>query len=758
VADDAKAGQPDRQETVIATARSGSDAPGLSRPGLAMGTPGYMAPEQARGEGDGVDERADVFALGSILCEILTGEPAFLGRSSGEILRKAALGDTADTLARLDTCGADAELIAIARDCLAREAEDRPRHAGTVAERVTAHLAGVQERLRAAEVARAAESARAEEAVERAWAERRARRLQVGLAASLLVLTTAGGLTFTYLLQQRQRRDARFAQVLAEATALRDKAGRQPGDPAAWRDALAALERAEGQGPQDRVAALRGEIQAGLDEAERDARLRQELVEIRANQADVGLEGTDVAYATAFRAAGLDLDALEPAEFARRLRRQPEAVVIELSAFLDDWSYVRRWAGRPVGTWRKPLEAARRTDPEPYRDRLRALLAEDRKPQAEALKALAAAPEAVDLPAPTAVLLGRTLEALGQAEAAVALLRPAAGRHPGDVWVNYVLAAALDSLRPSAREEAVRYYTAARALRPETAHELAHLLERMGRGAEAEAVFRDLAKRRPDDATHPCCLGSHLKARGRATDAAPFLDRAIAAYRAAIRLKPDYAVAHYHLGTALSDQGKLTEAIAELREAIRLKPDYARPHTSLGAILCDVKCDYSGAEAEFRAAIRLKPDDAMAHMNLGVALRVQGKLDEAIAAYRAAIRLKPDLAMAHMNLGAALSDQGKVPEAVAELREAIRLKPDDAEAHSNLGTALSDQGKLTEAIAAYRAAIRLKPDHAGAHYNLGTALSVQGKLDEALAELREAIRLKPDDAEAHRSLGFALRA
>ncbi len=48
----------------------------------------------------------------------------------------------------------------------------------------------------------------------------------------------------------------------------------------------------------------------------------------------------------------------------------------------------------------------------------------------------------------------------------MALLRVAAGRHPGDVWVNYALAGALDGLPPSAREEAVRYYTAARALRP----------------------------------------------------------------------------------------------------------------------------------------------------------------------------------------------------------------------------------------------------------------------------------------------------
>ena len=117
---------PAARRRVIATARSGSDDPGLSRAGSVMGTPSYMAPEQARGEIDRVDERADVFALGSILCEILTGEPAFLGRSPAEIMRKAALGDLADALARLDACGADAELVALARACLARRAGGPP--------------------------------------------------------------------------------------------------------------------------------------------------------------------------------------------------------------------------------------------------------------------------------------------------------------------------------------------------------------------------------------------------------------------------------------------------------------------------------------------------------------------------------------------------------------------------------------------------------------------------------------------------------
>src|SRR5262249_2688228 len=97
--DNATAGRPGSPHTVIATAGGGSDSD-LSRPGSVLGTPAYMAPEQARGEVDRLDERCDVFALGSILCEVLTGQPAFTGRSPAEIQRKAERGDTADARAR----------------------------------------------------------------------------------------------------------------------------------------------------------------------------------------------------------------------------------------------------------------------------------------------------------------------------------------------------------------------------------------------------------------------------------------------------------------------------------------------------------------------------------------------------------------------------------------------------------------------------------------------------------------------------------
>jgi hypothetical protein len=130
-----------------------------TRSGEPKGTPGYMPPEQARGDWARVDARADVFALGAILTAILTGAPPYYGARPMDLLRRAASADLTDALRRLEASGADAELITLAKACLAAEPANRPADAGIVAGLVAAYRTGREERLRRAEARRAAVAA-----------------------------------------------------------------------------------------------------------------------------------------------------------------------------------------------------------------------------------------------------------------------------------------------------------------------------------------------------------------------------------------------------------------------------------------------------------------------------------------------------------------------------------------------------------------------------------------------------------------------
>jgi serine/threonine protein kinase len=194
--------------STIFTARTSSLDGAETAPGRVLGTPAYMAPEQARGEIEKLDERADVFGLGAILCEILTGQPPFPGDTQMDSHRKAMKSDLCETFARLNGCGADTELVDLAKRCLAAEKEDRPRQAADVAVAVARYQARVRERLRQAEVDRALAQVKAAE-------ERRRRRVWVMLAGlAVLFVAAASGAAVWYYQDQADKamEDFRKAQ------------------------------------------------------------------------------------------------------------------------------------------------------------------------------------------------------------------------------------------------------------------------------------------------------------------------------------------------------------------------------------------------------------------------------------------------------------------------------------------------------------------------------------------------------------------
>jgi serine/threonine-protein kinase len=753
VADEAEA-QPAR-ETVIMTVRSGSSGGSSeSQAGSVLGTPAYMAPEQARGDLESIDERADVFGLGAILCEILTGQPPFGGSSREEIRAQASRGDLADAAARLETCGADVELIELARNCLRPERDKRPRNAGEVARRMTAHLAGVQERLHAAELARVEAQARAAE-------ERKRRRLTVGLAGSVLIIAGLAGGGWAALARQWQERGARFALALGELDLLRGEAERAGDDLALWQracDSAHACQRLFSDAPDEptrrHARALGLAVTGAAEAAETDQKLLAKVVDIRsAKEDDPDGSATDAGYHDAFREAGIDVAALPPTDSGPKIRARPTSVRVALAAALDDWAAVRRARHDHAGALRL-TEAARLADPDAWRNRLRELLQSSATPaRSNSLKDLAKTARAEELPAVSLHLLGANLSKLGELKGAEALLRAGQRLYPGDVWLNIALAQCLEG--QSRRQEAIRYYMAARSVRPETAHVLAHALEQIGETDQAITVFQDVARLCPKVIKHLVCLGEALKSRGRSQEATAAFDAAIGAGRQALPLKPHPAQIHFDLGRALNAQGKLNEAIAEYREALRLKTDFAVAHVNLGDTLSR-QGKQDAAIAECRQALRLEPDLARAHGVLGCVLIRQGKPDEAIAELRESLRIKPHDAVFRTNLGVAFAERGALAQAIAEYREAVRLKPDDSDAHSNLGGALREQGKLAEAIAELRESLRLKPDCAGAHGNLGLVLDAQGKHVEAIAEYRTAMHLDPDDWRSHYNIGLAL--
>jgi tetratricopeptide (TPR) repeat protein/serine/threonine protein kinase len=753
--------------------------------GAVVGTLEYMSPEQAELNQLDVDTRSDIYSLGVVLYELLTGTtPLQRKRIEGtgllEVLRLIREEEPPKPSTRLNTTeelpaiaanrGTEparltrlvrGELDWIVMKCLEKDRNRRYETASALARDLERYLddepvlacppsAGYRLRKFA----------------------RRHRRALASAALVLLCLILLGG---------------GVGWVLRDRAGLRHEATETLGEveEAYRRDRLAEAAVVVGRA---RSLAARGgadsQLWRRIEQWEHDLALARRLEEIRLEVRSVwavqsfDLAAADEAYRQAFQGYDLDVEALSPEEAAGYIKTA--LIRDHLLAALYDWLLVK-WSQKQARAERL-LEVARQADEDPWRERLRqAFQREDR----EALKRLATGKEVLAQPPATMHFLGAVLAELREYSAAADALRPMQRKHPSDFWLNWTLSFVLISGKPTRYAEAEGFLRAALVLRPESSVVHSHLsltLFHQDRTAEAEAQCLEALRLRPDSAVAHNHLGAIFFRRGQ-------FDRAEAAYRTAIRCMPEFAIAHDNLGSTLVKMGKLPEAEAELRLGIRLRPDFGRAHGNLGLLLLK-KGNLPEAETECREAVRLEPELAWTHASLGRVLAVRSKNDEAEREYRESLRLQPADAENHTMLGAVLAMQKRFDEAVVEFREAVRLKPDHARAHGAMGHILKNQGKLADAEVSYREAIRFQPDwpevrfelgvihqrkgrlaDAAAQYreairlnsrlfparsNLAAVLATQGKLAQAEAEIRQAILLQRNSADAHYNLGLIL--
>jgi WD40 repeat protein len=197
---DREGAEADPEETTSATrVLSLRDSDGsFTQAGTVLGTPAFMPPEQALGAVGKVKARSDVFGLGAILAVILTGQPPFAGGSGETVRLLAAQGNLADCLARLNSCGAEPDLVALCKRCLSPLPADRPADAGAVATAVADLRAAADARAQRAELESAAARARELEV-------RKRQRLTLALVLALL-LGAGAALWFAFRADENARR------------------------------------------------------------------------------------------------------------------------------------------------------------------------------------------------------------------------------------------------------------------------------------------------------------------------------------------------------------------------------------------------------------------------------------------------------------------------------------------------------------------------------------------------------------------------
>jgi serine/threonine-protein kinase len=618
--------------TDFGLARSIDAGPEFTLSGARVGTPSYMAPEQAMGKAHAIGPSVDVYALGAVLYEMLTGRPPFDGESAAETERQVITDEPAPPSRSNPKVPRDLETICL--KCLQKNPSRRYASAQDLADDLHRFLDGKPVLARPVGV------------IERSvkWARRRP--TLATLLFLLTVLIATGSWLFYHENTRRTEsaeRQSRARQAIEAGIEQVYKLGAEK------RLQEAALLLAEAA--NHRANADSDELEERLTKAKADVQFAQELVDVQQAAAlavsgqfevlpDKGFQALANGYARAFQKIGLDIDA-EPAAVAATIHSSPFRDMTV--AALDEWALAAHMQNREAEQ-RKLLQIARLADPDPpWRDRLRDPAAwHDR----DKLRKLADDALSAASPPPThqLIIAGTLLRKHGVRSKGMALLHEAVRRHPTDYWVNWEIAWAYNGDK--------KY-------------------------KEATPFFRVLVVLRPNRPWTINRLGCTLVMAGE-------FDEGIAHIRDALRLEPTL-ILRQNLARALIMAGRVNEGVAEAQIGFDAEPTNLDAAHGFGTTLV-LAGRHREAIAMFRKAAALDPKHTPTIYNLAETLRGTSRHEEALIEFR---KLDESNCDRHYGLFAVLNRLGRHEEAIPECDWVIDyLDPKKRNPEAHPGSAL----------------------------------------------------------------------
>jgi len=295
------------------------------------------------------------------------------------------------------------------------------------------------------------------------------------------------------------------------------------------------------------------------------------------------------------------------------------------------------------------------------------------------------------------------------------------------------------------------------------------------------------------------------------------LNKAMEAYREALKLKPDFPEAYYQLATLYQLQKDYARAASSLSKAIEVvgsspkavstvAPDFLRslldlklgdmdrltgryeeargiyqkilsnlekaPKSEKNALtqreleilvhdrlakVYQASQDFDAAVREYNELLKLNPPSPLAtlvHRNIGQIYTRQSQYQEAIFEYQEALRLNPEDEESHLELSDVYMDLRQYPEAVVQLKEALRINPNYVEAYRALGEVYLKQNKTFEALSAYKQALQIRPEDPEALYGLGRVYARQQANSEAIQQYQKVLQIDPKFPGARTNLGL----